>query len=312
MSQGADSVKSILFALGANSAIAISKLTAAVITGSGSMMAESVHSMADSGNQLLLLLGIKHAKRPPSPDYPLGFGKAIYFWSFIVALMLFSMGGLYSIYEGIHKLRHPQLLSYPYVAVGVLLFSIIAESVSMWGCLREVNKERRGRSLMRWFRETRQSELLVVFGEDLAALLGLSFAMIAVILTMITGNPLYDAVGSIVIGVLLFVIALMIGIEVQALLIGQSVEPEQRTQMLEFLQKRKEIDKVFNLLTLQLGKDVMVAIKAKMAAVDSAEALVKAINRCEADLKQAFPQVLWLFFEPDLEDYFQTRINRKE
>jgi len=135
MSQGADSVKSILFALGANSAIAISKLTAAVITGSGSMMAESVHSMADSGNQLLLLLGIKHAKRPPSPDYPLGFGKAIYFWSFIVALMLFSMGGLYSIYEGIHKLRHPQLLSYPYVAVGVLLFSIIAESVSHVGLL---------------------------------------------------------------------------------------------------------------------------------------------------------------------------------
>ena len=302
MSHGADSVKSILFALGANSAIAISKLAAAVITGSGSMMAESVHSLADCGNQLLLLLGIKHAKRPPSPDYPLGFGKAIYFWSFIVALMLFSMGGLFSIYEGIHKLRHPQPLSYPYVAVGVLLFSIIAESVSMWGCLREVNKERRGRSLMRWFRETRQSELLVVFGEDLAALLGLSFALIAVVLTMITGNPLYDAGGSIVIGVLLLVIALMIGIQVQALLIGQSVEPEQRTQMLEFLQKRKEIDQIFSLLTLQLGKDVMVAIKAKMAAMDSAEALVKAINRCEADLKQAFPQVLWLFFEPDLED----------
>jgi cation diffusion facilitator family transporter len=302
MSHGADSVKSIFFALGANSAIAIAKLAAAVITGSGSMMAESVHSLADCGNQLLLLLGIKHAKRPPSPDYPLGFGKAIYFWSFIVALMLFSMGGLYSIYEGIHKVHHPQPLSYPYVAVGVLLFSIIAESISMWGCLREVNKERRGRSLMRWFRETRQSELLVVFGEDLAALLGLSFAMIAVVLTMITGNPLYDAGGSIVIGALLLVIALMIGIEVQALLIGQSVEPEQRAQMLEFLQKREEIDQIFNLLTLQLGKDVMVAIKAKMTAMDSAEALVKAINCCEADLKQAFPQVLWLFFEPDLED----------
>ena len=302
MSHGADSVKSILFALVANSAIAVSKLAAAAITGSGSMMAESVHSMADCGNQMLLLLGIKHAKRPPSPDYPLGFGKAIYFWSFIVALMLFSMGGLYSIYEGIHKLHHPQPLSYPYVAVGVLLFSIIAESISMWGCLREVNKERRGRSLMRWFRETRQSELLVVFGEDLAALLGLSFALIAVVLTMITGDPLYDAGGSIVIGALLLVIALMIGIEVQALLIGQSVEPEQRAQMLEFLQKREEIDQIFNLLTLQLGRDVMVAIKAKMTAMDSAEALVKAINRCEADLKQAFPQVLWLFFEPDLED----------
>jgi cation diffusion facilitator family transporter len=266
------------------------------------MMAESIHSLADSGNQLLLLLGIKHAKRPPSPDYPLGFGKAVYFWSFIVALILFSMGGVFSIYEGFHKWHHPEPLSYPYVAIGVLLFSIIAESVSMWGCLREVNKERRGRTLRQWFKETRQSDLLVVFGEDLAALLGLCFALIAIILTIITGNPAYDAMGSISIGVLLVVIAFFIGIEVQALLIGQSVEPEQRIQMLEFLKKQDEIDEVFNLLTLQLGKDVMVAVKAKMVKMNSAESLVKAINRCEVALKQAFPQVLWLFFEPDLED----------
>ncbi len=302
MSHGADSIKSIIFALGANLAIAISKLIAAVVTGSSAMMAESVHSLADSGNQLLLLLGIKHAKRPPSPDYPLGFGKAVYFWSFIVALMLFSMGGVFSIYEGIHKLHHPEPLSYPYVAVGVLLFSIAAESVSMWGCLREVNKELRGRNLGQWFRETRQSELLVVFGEDLAALLGLNLALMAVILTIITGNPLYDAAGSICIGVLLVVIAVVIGVQVQALLIGQSVEPDQRVQMLEFLQERDEIDKVFNLLTLQLGNDVMVAVKAKMTQMDSAESLIEAVNRCEVELKRAFPQVLWSFFEPDSED----------
>lgn len=302
MSHGADPVKSIIFALCANLAIAISKLIAAFITGSSAMMAESIHSLADSGNQLLLLLGIKHAKRPPSPDYPLGFGKAVYFWSFIVALILFSMGGVYSIFEGIHKLRHTEPLSYPYVAVGVLLFSIIAESVSMWGCLREVNKELRGRSLRQWFRETRQSDLLVVFGEDLAALLGLSLALIAVTLTIITGNPVYDAAGSVCIGVLLVVIAFVIGIEVQALLIGQSVEPDQRVQMLEFFQQRDEIDKVFNLLTLQLGNDVMVAVKAKMVKMDSAESLIKAVNRCEVGLKKAFPQVLWSFFEPDLED----------
>jgi cation diffusion facilitator family transporter len=302
MSHGADSVKSIIFALCANLAIAISKLIAAVVTGSSAMMAESVHSLADSGNQLLLLIGIKHAKRPPSPDYPLGFGKAVYFWSFIVALILFSMGGVYSIYEGIHKLHHPEPLSYPYIAVGVLLFSIAAESVSMWGCLREVNKELRGRSLGQWFRETRQSELLVVFGEDLAALLGLNLALMAVILTIVTGNPSYDAVGSICIGVLLVVIAFVIGVQVQALLIGQSVEPDQRVQMLEFLQKRDEIDKVFSLLTLQLGNDVMVAVKAKMTRTDSAESLIKAVNRCEVELKQAFPQVLWSFFEPDSED----------
>jgi len=302
MSHGADSVKSIIFALCANMAIAISKLIAAVVTGSSAMMAESVHSLADSGNQLLLLLGIKHAKRPPSPDYPLGFGKAVYFWSFIVALILFSMGGVFSIYEGIHKLHHPEPLSYPYIAVGVLLFSIAAESVSMWGCLREVNKELRGRSLGQWFRETRQSELLVVFGEDLAALLGLNLALMAVILTIITGNPLYDAAGSICIGVLLVVIAVVIGVQVQALLIGQSVEPDQRVQMLEFLQKRDEIDTVFSLLTLQLGNDVMVAVKAKMTPMDSSESLIKAVNRCEVELKREFPQVLWSFFEPDSED----------
>jgi cation diffusion facilitator family transporter len=302
MSHGADSVKSIIFALCANLAIAVSKLIAATVTGSGSMLAESIHSLADSGNQLLLLLGIKHAKRPPSPDYPLGFGKAVYFWSFIVALMLFSMGGVFSIYEGFHKFHHPESLNYPYVAIGVLLFSIIAESVSMWGCLREVNKERRGRTLKQWFKETRQSDLLVVFGEDLAALLGLCFALMAIILTIITGNPAYDAMGSIAIGALLVVIAFLIGIEVQALLIGQSVEPEQRIQMLEFLQKQDEIDQVFNLMTLQLGKDVMVAVKAKMVKTNSAEALVEAVNRCEVGFKRAFPQVLWSFFEPDLED----------
>jgi cation diffusion facilitator family transporter len=265
-------------------------------------MAESVHSLADCGNQLLLLLGIRQAKRPPSPDYPLGFGKAVYFWSFIVALILFSMGGLYSIYEGIHKFRHPDPLRYPLVAVGVLLFSIGAESVSMWGCLREVNKERRGRGLTEWFRETRQSDLLVVFGEDLAALLGLTFALIAVVLTILTGDPAYDAMGSIFIGVLLVIIALLIGTQVQALLIGQGVEPHRRAKILEYLQQREEIDKVFNLLTLQLGNDVMVAVKAKMARMDSAESLVRAINRCETDLKQKFPQILWSFFEPDLED----------
>ena len=302
MSHGADSVKSIIFALCANLAIAVSKLIAAAITGSGSMMAESIHSLADSGNQLLLLLGIKHAKRPPSPDYPLGFGKAVYFWSFIVALMLFSMGGVFSIYEGFHKWHHPEPLTYPFIAIGVIVFSIIAESVSMWGCLREVNKVRGERTLKQWFKETRQSDLLVVFGEDLAALLGLSFALIAIILTLITGNPAYDAVGSISIGVLLVVIAFLIGIEVQALLIGQSVEPEKRVQMLRFLEAQAEIDQVFNLLTLQLGKDVMVAVKAKMVKMDSAEALVNAVNHCEVALKQAFPQVLWLFFEPDIKD----------
>lgn len=302
MSQGADSLKSIMFALVANSSIFIAKLIAAIITGSGSMMAESIHSLADSGNQVLLLFGLKRAERPPSSEYPLGYGKAVFFWSFLVALILFSMGGIYSIYEGVHKFMHPAPLSWPYVAVGVLLFAIVAEGISMWGCLREVNKERDGRGYFKWFRETRQSALLVVFGEDLAALLGLFVALIAIIMTMITGNPMFDALGSIFIGGLLVIIAVFVGIEVKALLIGQGVEPRIKEKMLGFFRHHKDIERVFNLLTLQLGDDVMVAVKAKMIEMKSPKSMVRAINLCEAEFKKEFPEVVWLFFEPDLKD----------
>lgn len=302
MSHGADSLKSIFFALGANVAIAVAKFSAALYTGSGAMMAESIHSLADSGNQLLLLLGIRLAKRPPSTDYPLGHGKEIYFWSFIVALILFSMGGLFSIYEGIHKLQDPEPLKAPFVALAVLAFSIIAEGISLWGCMREVNKERRDMGIFQWFRETRKSALLVVFGEDSAALLGLSFAGLAVVMTMVTGNPTYDALGSICIGILLIVIAFFIGIEVKSLLVGQGVSPDVRQAMIAFLEERPEVNKVYNLLTLQLGEDVMVAVKANMKEEESCTAFVENINQCEAELRRKFPQILWLFFEPDTRD----------
>ena len=191
-----DSVKTIFYALGANFAIFVTKAVAASITGSGAMMAEAVHSLADCGNQGLLLLGIQRAKRPPSPDYPLGYGKEIYFWSFLVALMLFSVGGMFSLYEGWHKLHAHEALNRPWLAVGVLTFGIIAESISMRACLAEVAKARGKLNLWQWFRQSRQAELVVIFGEDLAALLGLAFALIAILLTMITGNPLFDAIGT--------------------------------------------------------------------------------------------------------------------
>src|SRR5690349_6217890 len=225
MSAKGDSLKTIFYALGANFAIFVSKSVAAFLTGSGAMTAEAVHSLADCGNQLLLLLGLRGAKAPPSPDYPLGRGKEIYFWSFLVALLLFSVGGAFSIYEGMHKLHDPEPLKWPWIAVGVLTFGIIAESFSMWGCLTEVNKARGTRSLWRWFRDSRQSELIVIFGEDLAALLGLVIAFTAILLTMWTKNPMFDAVGSIAIGALLIVVAVFIAIEIKALLIGQSAEP---------------------------------------------------------------------------------------
>ncbi len=302
MSAKSDSIKSILYALFANLSIAIAKGAAAFWTGSGAMLAEAIHSLADSFNQLLLLFGMKQSRRPPDSEYPLGYGKSIYFWSFLVAVILFSLGGMFSIYEGVHKFAHPEPLTRPMIAVGVLIFAIIAESASLWGCMRAVNKERGNRTLPRWFRESRSSELLVVFGEDVAALLGLMLALLAVLTAAITGNPIYDAIGTIMIGILLVVIAFMLAVEVKALLIGQGVETHIHEQMKTFLQERPEVDHLYNLLTLQMGPDAMVAIKARMHPAGSEEKLVNAINRVERDFRVAFPIATWLFFEPDNKD----------
>jgi len=297
----ADSVRTILYALGANLAIAAAKTGAAIATGSSAMLAEAIHSYADAGNQGLLLWGMRQAKRPPSPDYPLGWGKAVFFWSFIVALVLFSLGGLFSLYEGWHKLAHPEPLRYPWVAVGILVFGLIAETVSLRACLHEVNKVRGQRSLWRWFRESRQSELVVILGEDIAALLGLALALLAILLTVITGNPVWDALGSMSIGALLIVVAVGIGIEIKALLIGQSAEPETEARLREFLLKQEGLEKIYRLLTLQLGTSLMVSVKASIRA-SSARELVAAINRAEAATRAEFPEIQWLFFEPDIAD----------
>ena len=302
MSAGADSLKSILFALGANFLIALAKTGGAIFTGSSSMLAEAIHSYADCANQALLLWGLREGDRRPNPDHPLGYGKAIYFWSFIVALMLFSMGGLFSIYEGIHKLESSEPVENAWVAIGILTFGIAAESVSLWGCLREVNKDRGRQGLWRWFRTSRQSELLVVFAEDIAALGGLSLALGFIALSMATGNPAWDAAGSICIGVLLVLVAVLVGIEVKSLLIGQSVEGRVLQRMREHIAGDGEVETVYNVLTQQMGQDVMVAVKAKMRPTQSAQALVESINRIEQSFRAAFPQVRWLFFEPDIAD----------
>src|SRR5215213_7692899 len=259
----ADSVRTILYALGANLAIAVAKTGAAIATGSSAMLAEAIHSYADSGNQGLLLLGIRQAKRPPSADYPLGWGKAVFFWSFIVALVLFSLGGLFSLYEGWHKLHSGEGLTSPWVAVGILVFAIVAESISLRTCLHEISKVRNDRTLWRWFRESRQSELVVILGEDVAALFGLVLALLAVLLTVLTGDPLWDALGSMAIGALLIAVAICIGIEIKALLIGQGAEHETEARLREFLLKQNGIEKIYRLITLQLGTSLMVAVKAR-------------------------------------------------
>jgi cation diffusion facilitator family transporter len=302
MSHQNTSIKSIYFALLANLGIAITKTVAAVITGSGAMLAESIHSFADCGNQGLLFLGLRAAKKRPDIEHPLGHGQEIFFWSFIVALILFSMGGLFSVYEGIHKLRLHEGLKYPAVAIAVLSISMVLEAASLYGCLTQINKVRHNETLWTWFKNSRQSELILVLGEDVAALLGLSFALISIVLAILTGNTVFDATGSIGIGILLIIISLFLAVKVKSLLIGQSADNETSAAIRGFLEARPEIDLIFNLITIQLGPQIMVAVKAKMAEVDTVNQLIININKCESELRKAYPAVLWIFFEPDIKE----------
>jgi len=302
MSHQNESVKSILLALLANLGIAITKTIAAVVTKSGAMMAESIHSFADCANQGLLFWGLKASRKKPNPEHPLGYGKEIYFWSFIVALILFSMGGLFSVYEGIHKVSAHEGLRNTNVAIIVLVVSMVLESISLYGCLKQIRKVRHGESLWKWYKTSRQSELVVVLCEDIAALLGLTLALVAVILSIATGNPIYDAAGSIGIGILLVIVSCFLAVKVKGLLIGQSVDDETSNKIRKLIESRPEVEKIFNLITIQLGPQVMVAVKAKMKATDNINQLISNINACEEALRQEISTIQWVFFEPDLKD----------
>jgi cation diffusion facilitator family transporter len=294
-----ESPKAIFYALAANVGIAVCKYAAAIFTGSGSMFAEAIHSTADCGNQLLLLLGLRQSREPPSPLHPMGSGRAINFYSLLVALLLFFVGGAFSVYEGIHRLFAHEPLRYVFVALVVLGISVVLETLSLLGALREIRKGAPTKSLWRWFRETRESDLLVVAGEDIAALAGLAIAFVAVLLTVVTGNPAWDACGSIGVGLLLMVIAGLIAREVKSMIVGESASPEVRREIEAFLRARSEIRSIINLITLQWGKEVVVAVQAEMIDYPESRALVAAINVIEADLQAKFPQVRWVFFEPD-------------
>lgn len=295
----ADSTKAILFALGANSGIAVTKFGAAFYTGSGAMLAEAIHSVADAANQLLLLLGMRQAKRPESEEHPLGQQRVVYFWSMMVAILLFFVGGLFSMYEGYHRLTAAEPLRNAGVALIVLAIAIGLETVSLWGAMREIRKVQAGRSFWRWFRETRQSELMVVAGEDIAALGGLVFAFVAVLLAMVTGNPLFDALGSIAVGVLLVIVAIVIMWEIKGMIVGESAEPALRKAIEDHITARPEVERVIRIITLQWGDRVIVAVRAKMAPIGSAADLIAAVNAVEASLQTAFPVAHWVFFEPD-------------
>jgi cation diffusion facilitator family transporter len=284
--------------LGANVAIAVAKLAGALMTGSGSMLAEALHSVADSGNEGLLLWGRREAKKRPTAVHPLGQGRATYFWSFIVALLLFSMGGVASVYEGIRKLSAGEHIESPWLAIGILIFAAVAEAISLYVALRQINRVRGSRSLWKWFRTTRRSELIIVFGENGAALAGLGVALIAVLLTVWTGDPLYDAAGSIIIGVLLVVVAVAIGAQTKSLLIGESASPRVRRDIKAFLGAWPGIAAMREFITLQHGEDVFVAAKAEIQGTPSIREVEAAIAACEAGLKAAFPEVRWVFLEP--------------
>jgi len=298
MARGSETTRSIVVSLGANVAIAVAKLVGALITGSGSMLAEGLHSVADSGNEGLLLWGRREAKERATALHPLGQGRATYFWSFIVALLLFSMGGVASVYEGIRKLSAGEQVESPWLAIGILVFAAVAEAISLYVALRQINRVRDSGSLWHWFRTTRRSELIIVFGENGAALAGLGVALIAVLLTVWTGDPLYDAAGSIVIGILLVVVAVAIGAQTKSLLIGESAAPRVRRDIKAFLGTWPGIAAMREFITLQHGEDVFVAAKAEIAGTPSIREVEAAIAACEAGLKAAFPEVRWVFLEP--------------
>jgi cation diffusion facilitator family transporter len=293
----------ILQSLVVNVAIALCKGIAAVITSSGSLLAETIHSAADCGNQLLLLLGVKRSRKAPDGEHPLGYGRVLYFWSFMVALLLFSGGGTFSIYEGVHKLRHPEPIERVALGLGILLFSLLLEGGATISNLREIGRRKGSRSLMGYLHATKDSDLIVVFGENLAASVGLVLAIAALAIAHVTGDSRWDAAGSVAIGVVLVVVALFLAVEIKSLLIGESADQEIGEAAREIAAKHPHIEQVLSLIAVQQGPgEVMVSLKVRMAKDLVTEQVARSINELEAELRARCPEVRWLFVEPDLEN----------
>jgi len=299
----AGSTGEVLKSLAVNAVIAVSKGVAAFITGSGAMLAETLHSFADCGNQLLLLVGIRQSSKPADPKHPLGYGRAMYFYSFIVALLLFSGGGMFSIYEGVHKLEHPEPVGDIKVAIIILLLSIALEGWSTLGNLKAM-KARRGKTpLFRYLRESKDSDLIVVFGENSAAVLGLTFALGALLLAKETNDGRWDAGGSIAIGVVLVGVAIFLAKEIKSLLVGESADASLEAAVKQLAVDDPNVDEVLRLLTVQQGPgEIVVAMKLKFRPGLETDQLVDAINAFEVQLKQRVPEVRWSFIEPDRAD----------
>ncbi len=293
----------VIKSLVVNSVIATSKGIAAAITGSGAMLAETLHSFADCGNQLLLLLGIRQSKRPADDLHPMGYGRSMYFWSFIVAMLLFSGGGLFSIYEGVHKLKHPEPVGDITIAIVILVLAILLEGWATLGNL-EVMKPRRGTTpLFRYLRETKDSDLVVVFGENSAAVLGLVLALGALIMAKETGDGRWDAIGSLAIGAVLVGVAIFLAREIKSLLVGEGGDQALRTTIEAVAAEDPRITKVLRVLTVQQGPgEVMLACKLAFRSDLDGRAMISSINAFEQRLQARVPEIRWSFVEPDTTD----------
>jgi len=301
---GGGSIGHIIQSLAVNVAIAVSKIVAAAITGSGAMLAEALHSLADCGNQLLLLVGVRKARRPADERHPLGYGRSIYFWSFMVAMLLFTGGGLFSIYEGVHKLRHPEPVGDVGVALIVLAISLVLEGWSCWSNVRELNARRGEVGFYRYLRETKDSDLVVVFGENSAAVVGLLCAMVAIGLARETGDGRWDAAGSLAIGAVLVGVALFLAVEIMSLLLGEAADPVTEAAVREVAAADPDVEEVLRVMTVQQGPgEVVVAMKLKFRpGLRTGGELCAVINGIEERIEARCPEVKWTFMEPDVTD----------
>jgi cation diffusion facilitator family transporter len=294
--------KAIIAALLANLGIAVAKFVAFFVTGASSMLAEGIHSVADSGNQVLLLIGGKRAKRAATPEHPFGFGRDRYVYGFLVAIVLFSVGGLFAIYEGVHKLQHPEPLVSPIWAVGVLVIAIVLEGFSLRTALKEIAPLRRpGDSYWQFIRQARAPELPVVLLEDTAAETGLVLALLGVGLAWITGQPVFDALGTVLIGLLLVAVAAILAMETKSLLLGESALPEIQRRIADALESGDSGLSVIHMRTQHLGpEELLVGAKIAVRHDDTAASIARAIDEAEARIRQAVPEARVIYLEPDI------------
>ncbi len=297
--------RAIVAALVANLGIAITKFVAYLLTGSSSMLAESVHSVADSGNQALLLLGGRRAKKQATPLHPFGYGRERYFWAFVVSIVLFSVGGLFALYEAFHKFQHPEPIEgrWWWVPIAVLVVSIGLESFSFRTAIQESNHVRGRRPWGEFIRRAKAPELPVVLLEDFAALIGLVFALFGVGLTLLTHNGVWDAVGTALIGTLLVVVAITLSVEMKSLLLGEAGSVENVQAIESAVADSEGIDRIIHMRTLHVGpEELLVAAKVAVTTTDTADEIADAINRAERAARQAVPSLtLLMFIEPDLD-----------